>query len=130
MSFLGAGDLGKESRLFDDEHEVGLSFLGAGDLGKKSRLFDNAVRSTAGPVITLFTKSHASLFLCVTRQGTNGVFFFIEGENYILKFTDWAHEEGTVRLMLFVLFGLWQNGSLNIVPQGRATVFSIPEFSS
>lgn len=32
--------------------------------------------------------------------------FFIEGENYILKFTDWAHEEETGRLMLFVLFGL------------------------
>lgn len=58
-------------------------------------------------------------------------FFFIEGENYIFKFTDWAHEEGTVRLMLFVLFGLLlQNGSLNIVPQGTATIFPIPEFSS
>lgn len=42
----------------------------------------------------------------MSRQVANGVIFLIEGENYILKFTGWSHEEGTVRLMLFALFGL------------------------
>lgn len=90
------------------EIKEGISVEGrtrAGTLGRSADCW-SAVCSSLGPVITSFRNVGARLFLCVTRQVANGVIFFIEGENYILKSTDWAREVGTVRRMLFALFGL------------------------
>lgn len=68
----------------------------------------------------------ARLPLRVTCQVAKGVIFFIEGEDYSLKFTDGRDSKAHALCLIWTLL---LNRSLKRVPQVTATVLSIPEFT-